>query len=41
MVSKNNDKTKAAIASSLSAETYKLEIIKKNIEMKKAILRDF
>ena len=32
MVSKNNDKTKAAIASSLSAETYKLEIIKKNIE---------
>ena len=32
MVSENNDKTKAAIASSLSAETYKLEIIKKNIE---------
>ena len=35
MVSKNNDKTKAAIASSLSAETYKLEIIKKNIENEK------
>ncbi len=32
MVSKNKDKTKAAIASSLSAETYSLEIIKKNIE---------
>ncbi len=32
MVSKNQDKTKAAIASSLSAKTYNLEIIKKNIE---------
>ena len=35
MVSKNKDKSKAAIASSLSAETYKLEIIKKNIENEK------
>ena len=35
MVSKNNDKTKAAIASSLSAKTYNLEIIKKNIENEK------
>ena len=32
MVSKNKDKTKSAIASSLSAETYNLDIIKKNIE---------
>ena len=32
MVSKTQDKTKAAIASSLSAKTYKLEILKKNIE---------
>ena len=32
MISNNNDKSKAAIASSLSADTYKLEIIKKNIE---------
>ena len=32
MVSKSKDKTKAAIASSLSAKTYNLEIIKKNIE---------
>ena len=32
MVSGTKDKTKAAIASSLSADTYKLEIIKKNIE---------
>ena len=31
MISKNPDKTKAAIASSLSAKTYNLEIIKKNI----------
>ena len=35
MVSKSKDKTKAAIASSLSAETYNLEIIKKNIENEK------
>ena len=32
MISKLNDKTKGAIASSLSAKTYNLEIIKKNIE---------
>tara|TARA_Y100000996_G_scaffold117448_1_gene87480 strand:- start:94 stop:561 length:468 start_codon:yes stop_codon:yes gene_type:complete len=32
MISKVKDKTKAAIASSLSAKTYNLEIIKKNIE---------
>ena len=32
MISKSNDKTKSAIASSLSAKTYNLEIIKKNIE---------
>ena len=31
-VSENSDKTKAAIASSLSAEIYNLEIIKKNIQ---------
>ena len=35
MISKNKDKKKAAIASSLSAETYNLEIIKKNIENEK------
>ena len=35
MISKSKDKTKAAIASSLSAETYNLEIIKKNIENEK------
>ena len=35
MVSKAKDKTKAAIASSLSAKTYNLEIIKKNIENEK------
>ena len=35
MVSKSKDKTKAAIASSLSAETYNLKIIKKNIENEK------
>ena len=29
MISKEKDKTKAAIASSLSAKTYNLEIIKK------------
>ena len=38
MVSKNKDKTKAAIASSLSAKTYNLEIIKKNIENEKGNL---
>ncbi|MDB3888384.1 prephenate dehydratase [Candidatus Pelagibacter sp.] len=32
MISKNMNKQEAAIASSLSAKTYKLEIIKKNIE---------
>ena len=41
MVSKNKEKTKAAIASSLSAETYKLEIIKKNIENEKGNLTRF
>ena len=41
MVSKNKDKSKAAIASSLSAETYKLEIIKKNIENEKSNLTRF
>tara|TARA_B100001063_G_scaffold227174_1_gene237404 strand:- start:1609 stop:2439 length:831 start_codon:yes stop_codon:yes gene_type:complete len=35
MISKKNDKTKAAIASSLSAKTYNLEIIKNNIENEK------
>ena len=32
MISNNKNKSQAAIASTLSAETYKLEIIKKNIE---------
>jgi len=41
MVSKNKDKTKAAIASSLSAKTYKLEIIEKNIENEKGNLTRF
>ena len=41
MVSKCKDKKKAAIASSLSAETYKLEIIKKNIENEKGNLTRF
>jgi prephenate dehydratase len=35
MISKSKDKKKAAIASSLSAKTYNLEIIKKNIENEK------
>ena len=35
MISKSKDKKKAAIASSLSAETYNLEIIQKNIENEK------
>ncbi len=41
MVSKNKDKKDAAIASSLSAETYGLEIIKKNIENEKGNLTRF
>ena len=41
MVSKTMDKTKAAIASSLSAKTYNLEIIKKNIENEKGNLTRF
>ena len=41
MISKNNDKTKAAIASSLSAKTYGLEILQKNIENEKGNLTRF
>ncbi len=41
MISKNKDKKDAAIASTLSADTYGLEIIKKILKMKKAILQDF
>ena len=41
MVSKNKDKTKAAIASSLSAKTYNLEIIQKNIENERGNLTRF
>ena len=41
MISKNKDKSKAAIASSLSAKTYNLEIIKKNIENEKGNLTRF
>ena len=41
MVSKSKDKRKSAIASSLSAETYGLEIIKKNIENEKGNLTRF
>ena len=41
MISKSKEKTKAAIASSLSAETYKLEILKKNIENEKGNLTRF
>ncbi len=41
MVSKSNDKKKAAIASSLSAKTYGLDIIKKNIENEKGNLTRF
>ncbi len=41
MVSNTKDKTKAAIASSLSAKTYNLEIIKKNIENEKGNLTRF
>ncbi len=41
MVSKSKDKTKAAIASSLSAKTYNLEIIINNIENEKGNLTRF
>ena len=41
MISKNKDKKKAAIASSLSAKTYGLEILKKNIENEKGNLTRF
>ena len=41
MVSKTKDKKKAAIASSLSAKTYNLEILKKNIENEKGNLTRF
>ena len=41
MISKSKDKTKAAIASTLSAETYNLKIIKKNIENEKGNLTRF
>ena len=41
MVSKSKDKSKAAIASSLSAKTYNLEIVKNNIENEKGNLTRF
>ena len=41
MISKTNDKKKAAIASSLSAKTYDLEILKKNIENESGNLTRF
>ena len=41
MISNIKDKTKSAIASSLSAKTYNLEIIKKNIENEKGNLTRF
>ncbi len=41
MVSKNKDKKNAAIASSLSAKTYNLEIVKKNIENEQGNLTRF
>jgi len=41
MVSKSKDKNKAAIASTLSAKTYDLEILKKNIENEKGNLTRF
>jgi prephenate dehydratase len=41
MVSKSKDKKKAAIASTLSAKTYGLDIIKKNIENEKGNLTRF
>ena len=41
MVSQSKDKSKAAIASSLSAKTYDLQIIQKNIENEKGNLTRF
>ena len=41
MVSAQKDKSKSAIASSLSAKTYNLEVIKKNIENQKGNLTRF
>ena len=41
MISKGKDKSNAAIASSLSAETYGLEVLKKNIENEKGNLTRF
>ncbi len=41
MISKSKDRKKSAIASSLSAKTYDLEIIKKNIENEKGNLTRF
>ena len=41
MVQKEKDRTKAAIASSLSAKTYNLEVIKKNIENEQGNLTRF
>ena len=41
MISKNKDKTKGAIASLLSAKTYNLEVVKKNIENEKGNLTRF
>ena len=41
MISRNQDKKKSAIASSLSAETYNLDIIKKNIKNEKGNLTRF
>ena len=41
MISTSKDRTKAAIASSLSAKTYKLEILKKNIENENGNLTRF
>ncbi len=41
MISLSNDKTKSAIASTLSAKIYNLEIIKKNIENEKGNLTRF
>jgi len=41
MISKNKAKTKGAIASLLSAKTYNLEVIKKNIENEKGNLTRF
>ena len=41
MISNIKDKSKAAIASSLSAKTYNLEVIQKNIENEKGNLTRF